>query len=123
MLILGANGLISSAEFVKFQNIGEHCFSRPSSLDSMLRRVARLRTCNRNMTLVIEIFRWMQKLDRICISDQFCLLVSLTAICCVPCQLAAQGVKILLGELEVGVITQTKTKIDIPEQNAHFKVE
>ncbi len=57
------------------------------------------------------------------ISDPVRLLVSMTAIRCVFRLLASRGVKILLAKLAVGRITETKTKPDIPTQNAHFKVE
>ncbi len=50
------------------------------------------------------------------ISDPVPLLASMAAVRCVFCQLATQGVEILLGKL-------TKTKTDILTQNIHFKVE
>jgi len=46
------------------------------------------------------------------ISDPVCLLISKAAKRCVSCQLASQDVGILLGELAVGEIPQTKTKTD-----------
>ncbi len=57
------------------------------------------------------------------ISDPVRLLASMAAMRCVFGQLATQGAKILLGKLEVGGITQTKTKTHIPTLNTHFKVE
>jgi len=57
------------------------------------------------------------------ISDPVCLLAAMAAIRCISCQLETLGVKIILGELAVGEITQTKTKTDIPKRKAHFTVK
>ncbi len=56
------------------------------------------------------------------ITDPVCLLVSMVAIRCIFCRLATRGVEILLGKLAVGGTTQTKTKTDIPTENAYNSI-
>ncbi len=48
-----------------------------------------------NMLLVIELFRWMLRLFRLCKNSSFT--TSLAAVCCVFHHLASHGVKILIG--------------------------
>ncbi len=68
------------------------------------------------MALVIRFFNGCQSfLDQVesVISDPIHLFASMAAIRCFP-PTGNLGVKILLGELAVGGVTQTKTKTDIP---------
>ncbi len=80
----------------------------------------------------VLIFLWSQSfldeyqvfftVDRVesTVSDLVCLLAPMAAIRCVFCQLATRGVKILLGKLAVGGVTQKHTfqhKTQISKQN------
>ncbi len=138
---------------VQIQNIGESRFLHPSSSHSIHTWVARLRTRNRNkrnwrwkmtslthcklMSWFIHILirLWSQSfLDgrrgflvwvESANSDTVCLLASMAAIRCVFHQIATRSVKILLGKLAVGEITQTKQKQTFwhTHTKTHFKLE